>query len=425
MLCKMLSRWSLVVACGFLFGACQEDLEGGAACPVLCAGQELAARDTVLSSLSLDTPLVGYPPLGSEAVLLLASRVDTLVTAPVARFDTLSSVVRASAADTTARPVTGIDSAAVILEVDTVLVKTRIVKAPVTIDVYDVDTTGVNLDVSPERSLFRDDRRIASRTFPADSLLDTLSVPLPTEFLLQRVLNRQRVRVGFVARSDSSVQIYVRSLETPGSGAPPTLRNTARADTVTATVTVTPTAEVSGEPGPSAPGLADYLQVLVGTAGAPPGTMAVGGLPGSRAYLRFSLPPGLIDSTTVVRARLLLTQTPNRTFSSVDTARVLPKPVLASPLVPPAKAALLLSNELATLTLVPQDSGQLSVDVVSIVRQWRLSDTTRVQRALVLQLSGEGTSAQAIYFFSTAAPVDSLRPRLRLSYIPRAGIGLP
>ena len=288
-----------------------------------------------------------------------------------------------------------------------------------------MDSTGAEIDPTAEQALFRPDRLVATRTFPTDSLTGTLRIPLPTDAVLQRVLSRRRVRFGLLARSDSSVQLALHNTTSRSPATPPTLRYTARADTVTTAISVQPVPTASGEPGPSAPDLADYLQVLAGSSGAPPGTLAVGGLPASRAYLRFSLPAGLIESTTVVRATLLLTQTPNRALGSGDSTRVLPKPVLASPRVPPAKAALLLGTELTSLGVVPQDSGLRAVDVVNVVRQWRTSDTTRAQRALVLHLGDEGATPQAVYFFSSAAPVDSLRPRLRLSFIPRAGFGLP
>ena len=422
----MLSRSCLLAACAVVLGACQEDLGGGAACPALCPGQELIARDTLLHPVSFDSTISGYPPVGAEPYLLLARRGDSLVTAVVARFDTLSTVIRRSTTDTVARPVTGVDSAEITLEVmDTLAVRRRIVKAPVTIDVYDVDTTGTALDPAAERVLLRPDRLVASRTFPTDSLTGTLRIPLPTDAILQRILSRRRVRFGFLAQSDSSAQLALHNTTSRSPATPPTLRYTARADTATLAVPVQPTASASGEPGPSGADLADYVQVLAAPSGAPPGTMAVGGLPASRAYLRFALPSGLIESTTVVRASLLLTQTPNRTIGSADSTQVIPRIVLASASVPPSKAALLLGNPVTTLGVVPQDSGLRSVDVVNVVRQWRTSDTTRAQRALVLQLGDEGTTPQAVHFFSSTAPFDTLRPRLRLSYIPRAGFGLP
>jgi hypothetical protein len=47
-----------------------------------------------------------------------------------------------------------------------------------------------------------------------------------------------------------------------------------------------------------------------------------------------------------------------------------------------------------------------------------------MQRALVLQSSGEGRDARRFLIYTNTA-ADSLRPRLHLTYIPRSGFGLP
>jgi hypothetical protein len=46
------------------------------------------------------------------------------------------------------------------------------------------------------------------------------------------------------------------------------------------------------------------------------------------------------------------------------------------------------------------------------------------QRALVLRADAEGLQASAVRFYSVEAPAG-LRPRLRLSYVPRTNFGLP
>src|SRR5687768_10987997 len=77
-------------------GACREKLDGGAACPALCPEQGLEVRDTTLfpfefpSPVAIDSTIFGFPPLGTELQLLLANRGDSLRTAAIARFDTLS-----------------------------------------------------------------------------------------------------------------------------------------------------------------------------------------------------------------------------------------------------------------------------------------------------------------------------------------------
>ena len=63
-------------------------------------------------------------------------------------------------------------------------------------------------------------------------------------------------------------------------------------------------------------------------------------------------------------------------------------------------------------------------EIVHVVRAWRTVGTTRTPRALVLRAAEEGLLAGEVNFFSIEAPAD-VRPRLRLTYVPRRGFGLP
>ena len=83
-----------------------------------------------------------------------------------------------------------------------------------------------------------------------------------------------------------------------------------------------------------------------------------------------------------------------------------------------------LSFPVDTLRLIPRDSGQKLLEIVNIVRAWRFVGTTRTTRALVLRASPEGLRAGEVDFFSIDGPA-AVRPRLRLTYVPRRGFGLP
>src|SRR6185437_13436630 len=60
-------------------------------------------------------------------------------------------------------------------------------------------------------------------------------------------------------------------------------------------------------------------------------TMNVGGNPGRRAYLRFNIPSHIVDSSTIVRATLTLTQRPIPYGSLRDTMTIHAQVVLAGP----------------------------------------------------------------------------------------------
>ncbi|MGH7633485.1 MAG: hypothetical protein ACRENC_07125, partial [Gemmatimonadaceae bacterium] len=186
--------------------------------------------------------------------------------------------------------------------------------------------------------------------------------------------------------------------------------------------------------GPEFKYLANYQLVLRGSQPSPPGVTQVGGLPSSRVYMRFDLPSTLIDSsTTIVRATLIFHQMPDPTFSDSDSLQLIPRVVIASPVVTDVSKAALLLAEPTTIPLLAQkantnqaraDSIVLVSRAASIVTLWRTEGPVIMQRAIVLQSSGEGKDPRRFLLYDNTA-ADSLRPRLHLTYIPRSGFGLP
>src|SRR5206468_7352772 len=79
--------------------------------------------------------------------------------------------------------------------------------------------------------------------------------------------------------------------------------------------------------------LADYTVIAKAPTAASGTTLAVGGLPTRRVYFRFDIPSSIIDSSTVIRATLVLNQLPNSALDPTDTIRVLPQVVLAGKVV--------------------------------------------------------------------------------------------
>ena len=167
----------------------------------------------------------------------------------------------------------------------------------------------------------------------------------------------------------------------------------------------------------------------------PSGVLAVGGLPSSRVYLRFNLPQALIDSsTTIVRAMLLLHQRGDSSFADVDSISLTPRVVIASPSVTDISKAAILLAEPTTLPLpaVRMNPSETRIDTLvlvsnssNIVTLWRAEGPLLMQRAIVLQSSGEGRDARRFLLYSNTAAPYSLRPQLHLTYIPRSGFGLP
>lgn len=409
-------------ATAMALGACGEKLDGGAACPALCPAQNVDIKDTVLEVVAIDTSVAGFPSPGTEFYMLLAARGDTVDTRGVIRFDSLpANYTRSSGGDTT---ITSVDSAFLQIRVDSV--GTRATQ-PVTIEAYDVDTTAADTLLSALVPLFRPDRLIGSATFAAAALRDSLRVPISNAALLAKIGGAKRIRVGLRATSASSATVRLFTVETNGQGS---ISFRPSADTAVKPIVVAPTSLSPVGDRALATDLRDYTIIVK----APPrdtgGVLTVGGLPSHRIYLRFAIPRFIVDSSTVLRATLLLTQRPSAFGTAADSVIVFPVVVTASDAVTDiARATNVLSLPglgIDSVRFVPSDSGAREIDIVYALRQWgaQAKSPTRTQEAIVLRAQLEGATAGEATFYSTEAPA-ALRPRLRLSYVSRLDFGRP
>lgn len=424
-LAVLLAGVSLVMAAG----ACSEEFSGGAACPVLCPESEFEiVNDTLDAVVVLDTTVRGYPLPGGESRLTLLQRFgsgDTAITAGIVRFDALPAYVPVG---TDSILVAKVDSAVLRLAVvsgtiDTLSGRDTLQRVPVTIEVYDVDTTASDFDTAAVRARFRPSTLIGSYTVRRDSLPDSIFVRLDTS-AIRRNVQAGRLRVGLRIRSDLSMQVPIVSTN---GGGPLFLRFWARAGADTVTRTVSPSSSPAGAGG-DVPALADYLIVLRGTpAPPPPQVIAVGGLPAQRAYIRLTLPSRLVDSVTVVRAALVLTQAPlrGRTDDTVRTA-VQANISVARDLLDVGRAALLVQAMpgLVEQVRAPQDSGLVRFELAGTIPTWRQNPEDELPRVIVLRSSREGQFPSEFYFYSSEAPAN-LRPRIEISYVPRVDFSLP
>jgi hypothetical protein len=405
-----------------VIAACSENLEGGKSCPLLCPEQAVTLADTTIDAVLADTTVPGLPPIGSEGYLMLASHGDTLETRAIVRFDTLPQSYNKSSIDST---IAHIDTALLVIPI----VKpdsTRRPKAPLTIEVYNVDTTTADTVTSVLASLFRPDRFLGSKTFAPESLLDTLRLPISTDSVLTRVLNGTRLRLGFRLRSSAGFDLRIGTTHV---GLPVTLNIFASKDTAARPAIVSPLSKTPTDVPFLSTNLSDYTIVLNGGTTTSPAILGVGGVPSRRVFMRFNVPSHIVDSTTIVRASLLLTQVPNRRLDPHDSVFVYPLAVLAAPVVTDISSLLQFVGpsgqfNLDSLSLAPGDSGVRSFEIVGLVRTWKGQATTVSPRSVALRSGAEGQLPSEIDFFSTKAPA-SVRPRLRITYVVKSSSGLP
>ena len=108
---------------------------------------------------------------------------------------------------------------------------------------------------------------------------------------------------------------------------------------------------------------------------------------------------------------------------------VFPVAIVAAPRVTDVTTTLQFSTALGTLGLkatrtTPADSGVKEFEVVSLIKAWGTVADSLNPRVLALQSADENQTPGEITFFSTRAAA-SLRPRLRITFVPRVSYGVP
>ncbi len=399
--------------------SCSENLDSSGACPILCPQIGGNVQNITIEAVVVDTTVQSLSGLGTEPGLLLANRGDTLDTRVVVRFDSLPE--KFTPTGDTVQAIKTVDSAFILFKLDTLSIKGA---EPVTIEAYDVDTTANDTSTAAVLALFRPDRFISSQTFARAELTDSLKYFISSSFLLDKIQNNGNVRIGLRATGIASSQMRLYSRE--GLVAP-ILSFRATPDTATKPILVSEFSKTpAGEPIVAA-NLTDYTIIAKAPPAAPAGVLAAAGLPPRRIYFRFDIPSAIIDSSTVVRATLLLNQLSNNSLDPTDTIRVLPQVVLAGRVVTdPQKAAQIIANISAdTLTLRPGDSGETDVELAHAFTLWRTQQPDTLPRAIVLKAVDEGIAPLELWFSSSEDAVAALRPRLRISYTSKIPLGLP
>ena len=152
-----------------------------------------------------------------------------------------------------------------------------------------------------------------------------------------------------------------------------------------------------------------------------PPKLAVGGSPSVRSLLRVRLPVGVVDSSDVVRATLVLVPTDPALGAPGDTFRVQAR-ALSADLGP--KSPIIVPEQVDTLqpqsALVAVGStGTVRIDITRIIRSWR-ADTLR-PRSIMLHVTPEGASFGELRFGSSST--IGAEPALQVTYVPTVRLG--
>lgn len=398
---------------------CTEKLNSIAGCPDLCTGQGAPIQTLVIEPVVFDTTVTAAGEFATEPFLFVGNRGDTLDTRAILRFDSLPSrYPKANVIDSV--DITTVDSAFVTVRIDR---RGSLVPNPVTIDVYDVDST--DPDQTNVASLFTASRLIGTRTIAKDSLKDSVRIALSNAVVLDKAMNHKRLRIGVKARS-APTQFGLFATET-AQGAHISFR--VAADTAIHPLVLVPRSLYPLNDIGKSSAFADYTLAVKTPAPGPETGINVGGYPARLSYLRFTIPQNIVDSSIVVRARLILTQIPNTQLGTADTVSLISLVGAASAtVVDVARASrVTLDRNVAQIdsVLVPvRESGERRIEIAVALQAWRLQAATTAPHALVLRSGAEGVSIAEARFYSMEAPAN-LRPRLEISYTPRTSFGRP
>jgi hypothetical protein len=435
--------------------ACSEKLDTSANCPVLCTDPSLEIRDTTLDVVTFDSAFAGFTGVGerwpapaltslsglgflNETFVAVANRADSLDVRQVFRFDTLPRIL--AAGDTT--PITAVTTSQLLLVIDSV--RSVLPATATTVALYDVDTTAANDTADATLTpLFRADRLIATKTFtPAQISADTIvgfgraspyrqfTVNIPDSVMLNRITGSRRLRIGMRITSSSPAALRFVAPSTNSGGLVPRVSYDPSPDTaIRPWVAATQFNSTVTEP---ARFRAQVLVLRDLTPRLTDGTLQVGGLVGVRSLVRVALPRRFLQSITIVRASLDMTQRPLRTApGATDRVRLRARVGIAGPALgtDPRRAVELLDPllegvQLASLAIAPADSGVRSFDVGDALRRWIVQDST-IPTSFILYSEGEIFQEQRPAFFSRRSPVAAVRPRVRLTYTTRREGAIP
>ena len=436
--------------------ACSERLDTSKNCPVLCTDNRLVFRDTTLDVVTFDSAFPGFDGVGErwpapglatsngvgflyETFVPVVNRPDSVDIRQVFRFDTLPRTL--SANDTTS--IAAVTDSKLLLVVDTA--RSLIPPGATTVSLYDVDDSTVADDTTPAilAARFTPGRLITSRTFTrAEVLADTISgagsavtirafaVTIPDSVMLRYIKGPHRMRIGMRITSATSAALRFVAPSVNSDGLVPRLTYDPSPDTAIRALSIT--TQYNGSSATLPRFRAQSLVLRDRTPILNDGSLEVGGLVGVRSLLKVKIPRSFLDTVTIVRASLDLTEKPQRTVpGAADGVRLRARVTVAGPALgtDPRRLVELLDPTiegvlLPSLQVAPRDSGVKSFDIGGALRLWITQDST-LPTAFVLYSEGETFQEQRPAFFSSRAANPALRPKLRVSYTTRREGAVP
>lgn len=400
--------------------ACAELATAPGQCPTFCPSGRIRVADTLLvTNVGRDSAFRGYVSANASSAMLAANLTGLVDGRPIFRFVGIGPNLVIKSGDTTTAPILGADSARLTLIItrrDTAThnLALQLYRMPSTID---SNTTFATVSVPFTDSLVRSvnvDSLIAKPgkkdSVTGDSaIVDTtthhivLSLKLDSTAIRYLPADTGKVAYGIRITADTLATIAI------GKGSfGPTLLWHFRFDSSNVVVKRTP-----------ATALPTFFASFVFTPPAPAtdSTLAVGGVPSARSFLRIAIPRAIRESTSIIRGTLILVPAVAARGSAADSFFITARTVLADF---GAKSPVFAADS-DTTTIHIGRTDTVRIEVTNLLQYWA-ADTTR-PTTIVLGALPEAAGFSEVRFYPSRAA--AYRPALRVTYLQRFPFGSP
>jgi hypothetical protein len=394
----------LAGALGVVGPSCTEQLTGPGSCPDYCPVTAPLFADTLIFpvTVGLDSSYRGYVRAEETTRLQIVEQGATVSSRALFEFAPLPDSVRLGG-DTTLRPVIRIDSA----RLQFALVTRDISTNDLALGVYQLppglDSTTTYDDVAPSFELGR-----LVTTMIVDSIIppDSTTGERPASGTLEIIVPGSAFTI---APEDSGI-VALGIDAAASSGVPFAVLGAAEALTPAITSYFV-AVDSAGDPTSTAvaPALQFDTFVFTPAFGAPVG-LEVGGVPSARSILRFDFPEGVVDTSRVSRATLLLVPLEPVAGVPGESMTVVANAVAAdfgakSPLVPDSAFR-------ATVSVAAGDVDTIRIDLTTVLRAW--GGTPDLPRAVMLRATPEAGALTTVRFGTTVSL--SFQPAMRVAF---------
>jgi hypothetical protein len=395
-----LGRAAFVAAIAAGVFACQERLTSPGQCPELCPGGTPVVFDTVVSAVTGgDESVSGYVARGGGVALLTSSGLPASEDRTVYRF--VSRLDSITVRDT-ARAYT----------VDSVQLTLTMVARDTLVNGLKVVLYRLPADLDPDTATFASvDPQLVDA-----SVIDTIAVPDSVNAgqisTMLRGPEADRVAIPVGTGGVLAMGLRIAADAPTGARFGSIAGGTGATFTTYVTVDVPDTATSVVHQSLSR-GAQDNSFVTQTPFVAPPGTLAIGGEPSSRAFIRFALPLRIRDSANVVRATLEMLPTAPVSGLPTDPTVLRALAVLSDigPKSPLTTDPRLVTDD--TLSLGSADT--LRLDITRIVQLWQQSGERPEEVALILRPEGASFTRMAVGSTNPVSPAGA--PRLHITYL--------